>query len=708
MRSISFLAFLPVLVCIVGITYGQPYKWPYPKAKKDSVVDTYFGTTVSDPYRWLEDDSLPATRQWLASQEELTKKWMFNLDMKYDLKKEMGYARLWYGTANKSGKYFFDKMRVFHNAPACLFIKKNIYDDGKIVVDPLEYREGGSRSVEVVNYSPSKDGKYLAFSLMRNGSDWREIRVTSIYPFKKQPDVIKWVKFSPIVWRGNGFYYKRYDPPQEGQVYKAKTVLPKIYYHTLGTNQEEDSLVYQLNDTTSKVYFHSLDNERYLIIEKESHVNSKSRTMIQFWDFQEPNSQPRFLLSANVEIGVFFNIVGKVGEKFLVWTNSKAPNGKLQLFDPTMANKQEDFIPQLQEVLHDVRVIGNKVMAVYLKDIDYRLYTFDKSGRLVHKLEYPHGCSLSGIDGEPSDSSALFYCHSFIVPPIAYHFNVNSFKLKAVEESVVSHNPAQFQMEKVYFTSKDGTKVPMIVAYKNGLKKNGKNPTLLYGYGGYGISYTPFFSNDFIFFMQNGGVIALPCLRGGGEMGRKWHEDGALLKKQNVFNDFIGAAEYLATEKYTNPEKLAIMGGSNGGLLVGAVINQRPDICQVAIAEVGAFDMLRYHKFTIGNAWSSEYGTSEDSVHFRNLYGYSPLHNVKNSTKYPAVLVVTGDHDDRVVPLHSYKFVATLQEKSKGEAPILLYKGVNQGHYVGGESLDAFTFSFIYHNMGIDPLGIKF
>jgi prolyl oligopeptidase len=690
------------------ITLGQPKKTEYPKTHKDTISDNYFGTIVQDPYRWLENDTLPETINWIKEQKTLTDKYVNKIDLKYDIIKDMDFASyINYAAIYKSRNYYFDWYANPNGEPASVYIRKKQLKHPREIIYPNDYKNSTNERVEAKECVVSNDDKFLAFSLSRNGSDWREIRVMTIYPFNKLPDIVKWVKFSSIVWRKNGFYYQRYNEPKKGKEFTEKTEFPKIYYHTIGTTQDQDSLIMDSKDPEAILDFEILENERYLILYKNEEINNKNIKSIQYVDFNEVNPKAKYLITASGSLKSSYNILGTLNNKFVVWNKVNAPNGKIQLFDPIMPNQAIIFIPQTNEILNDAKIIGDKIVCTYLKDIDYKIVTYDKTGKRINTINYPSGCSVSGFEGTSQDSIATFYCTSFIYAPIVYNYNVNSLKVELVEETVMKYNPEQYEMIKVFYESSDGEKIPMVIAYKKGLKRNGLNPTILYGYGGYGSVYTPFYSSNFMYHLENGGIIALPCLRGGGEYGGKWHEAGKNLKKQTVFEDFIAAAEYLIKQKYTSSEKLALMGGSNGGLLVGAVLTQRPDLFKVGIAEVGVYDMLRYHHFTIGSSWQAEYGTSNDSAEFANLYSYSPLHNVSDTNSYPSMLITTGTHDDRVVPMHSFKFTATLQEKNKGTNPTLLYIGNNMGHSGSSDRLNAFIYGFIYDNLKISPLSLS-
>ena len=600
------------------------------------------------------------------------------------------------------GKFYVDFMIDETQKTASLYLKKNISASSDLAIDPADYKNKSSDIVRITDYSISNNNKYIAFGLSYNGSDWNEIRVKSVYPFKNLADHLQWVKFSSIEWQGDGFFYCTYDSVSQANLLTAINRHQKIFYHQLGTAQNEDRLIFSdTTSATSSVQFSVMGQERYLVINHDFSYAGKSYHKVSFIDSQKDgHAITDLILSRN-----YYNVIGVYNGKFLVSSVFPAPNGALYLVAPDSPDQLEEFIPEHKEILKQTTIVGDKIICLYLNDIDNIAVTYDKDGKAVNKIVYPVGSSVEGFEGTPDDSETLFYYHSFLYPPIAYMYDVNTLTAKLVQRTEVLYNFSDFEVRKVYYFSKDGQQIPMIIAGKKGFKLTGDNPTILYGYGGYGISMTPFFNKGFINHLQNGGLLAIPCLRGGGEYGEKWHEQGMLSNKQNVFDDFIAAAEYLKNEHYTSKERLAIMGGSNGGLLIGAVLNQRPDLCQVAVSKMGVFDMLRYQKYTIGYAWEGEYGTSDDSTQFKYIYKYSPLHNVRNMA-YPAVLIITADHDDRVVPMHSYKFIATLQEKNKGHLPVLLLTENNFGHHGGNEMADAAMYAFIYEHLGVNPVSI--
>ncbi|MBY0424604.1 MAG: prolyl oligopeptidase family serine peptidase, partial [Cytophagales bacterium] len=529
----------------------------------------------------------------------------------------------------------------------------------------------------------------------------QEIRVKKIYPFKKLPDVIRGVRFSSICWKGEGFFYSQYDSDQSSAQFSKEVKGPKLYYHRLGTDQAQDQLVYE-NKETTKFDFNVIENESLLLIRTTERLDGKDFGCLLYFDIKDSiTSKYTNFLSYSLNKKNEYNAIGLYKNKILVFTNEKAPRGRLILVDPYPPFERSIFIPQRSEVLVSASIIWDKVVCTYLKDLDYSAMVYDTHGTEVNNIPFPVGAYVEGFQGTSQDSTTLFWYTSLLNPPIAYRYHVRSNSIYLIKTTVVKYDVKDFELVKVYCTSKDGTQIPMIIAKKVGLKLNGKLPTILYGYGGFGIVTTSFFDKGFMNHLHNNGIVAMVALRGGGEYGKDWHENGSGVNKQNSIDDFISAAEYLVSQNYTCKEKLAIMGGSNGGLLVAAVANQRPDICKVMVAEVGVYDLLRSNKYTVGKMVESEYGSIEDSVQFTFLHKYSPLHNISDTANYPAALIITADHDDRVVPMHSYKYAATLQAQNKGKLPILLYTVKDQGHYFWNDQIESYIYAFIYKNLGL-------
>ena len=536
--------------------FAQDGPFNYPTAQLDTITDLYFGKKVADPYRWLENDTLNATKKWLEEEQHLTQKYLDKIVARYDPERQLklnSYKD--FGTLNKTGKYYFDFRGSSDGTPPVLFIKKSIDGNMEQVIDAEDYKNNRTDKAEIKEFNVSEDNKYIAFAIAHNGSDWREIYVRTLYPFRNCNDYLEGIKFSPIEWSGNGFFYMRY--PQAANRLKDKNENGAIWYHHLGEDQKQDKLVFQnMEYPDADISFEKLKKGNCLIIYNKDKADGKVKANRVFAVALENNAT--FSITdtiISVRQPSSFDVIDVYNDKFLVSTRLDAPNGRFLLFDKHKKNKSSVFIPEYHENLHSASVIGNKVVCTYLTDVDYISITFDSLGTAVSKISFPPGCSVSGFVSEDDDSTTIFFHHSFLYPPITYQYNVNDFSVKLVQKTKVAYDAADFEIKKVYYPSKDGTIIPMLVASKKGLNKNGKNPTILYGYGGYGVTMTPFFDPGFIGFMQNGGIMALACLRGGGEYGAEWHKKGSRMNKQNVFDDFIGAAEYLVNENYTVSEK---------------------------------------------------------------------------------------------------------------------------------------------------------
>jgi prolyl oligopeptidase len=677
----------------------------YPETRKDSVTDTYFGEVVADPYRWLEDDRSAETEAWVKAQNMVTYGYLEQIPFRGALKNRltelMDYPK--YGSPSKvAGKYYFYKNDGLQNQ-SVLYELDSLTAEPKVLLDPNKLSDDGTVALSGLSFS--KDGKYLAYSIARSGSDWNEINVMEVATRQLLSDKIEWVKFSGIAWQGDGFYYSAYSKPEAGKEFSNKNEYHKIFYHTIGQAQAQDPIVFENKDFPLRNVGAAVsDDEKYLFI---SETESTSGNSLWLKDLTKAGSKP-ILIAPGFESD--FNVVEHYNGKVYVLTNYNAPNQQLMVFDPAQPQLANwtSIVPESTKVLETASIISGRLFIKYLRDASHHLYAYSTEGEPLHEVELPT-IGTVGISGDMDDNEAFYTFTSYTFPPTIYRYKVAENSAELFRKSEVSFNPEDYVSEQVFYTSKDGTKVPMSITYKKGMKKNGKNPTMLYGYGGFNISLLPSFSTVRIPFLEQGGVYAIANLRGGGEYGETWHKAGTKMQKQNVFDDFIAAAEYLIAEKYTSSKKLAINGGSNGGLLVGATMTQRPELFAVAIPEVGVLDMLRYQKFTIGWAWATDYGTSEESKEmFEYLKGYSPLHNLKEGTRYPATMVTTGDHDDRVVPAHSFKFAATLQKANDGTNPTLIRIDVNAGHGAGkptGKIIDAQTdvWSFVMYNLGMKP-----
>lgn len=677
----------------------------YPETRKTDTIDVYFGTQVADPYRWLEDDNSEETAAWVKAQNDVTNAYLAKIPFRDQVRERLtsmwNYPR--YGVPfKKGGKYFFFKNDGIQNQ-SVLYIQDSLQAEPRVFLDPNKLSEDGTTALGT--YSVSKDGKYFAYAISKAGSDWNEIYVMETETGKQLADKLEWVKFSGISWRENGFYYSRYDKPAGGGVLSSKNEYMKVYYHVVGDPQEKDVLVYENRNYPLRNYgITATEDGRYLVLGESESTSGNS---LYIKDLENP--QAGFVKIAE-GFRFDYSYISNQDGKFLILTNADAPKYRLievDLSSPAPENHRI-IIPEREEVLVSAEVAGGRIVCEYMKDATNRLYVYTTEGSFVHEVNLPGPGTIAGFEGKKDENEAFFAFTSFTYPSTVFVYDILNNTSKVFFDSELDFDPAKYESKQVFYTSKDGTKVPMFIVHKAGLNLDGNNPVYLYGYGGFNVSLTPVFSVSRLLFIEQGGVFAMPNLRGGGEYGEAWHRAGTKLQKQNVFDDFIAAAEFLIAEKYTQPEKIAIAGGSNGGLLVGACMTQRPDLFAVALPAVGVMDMLRFHKFTIGWAWTEDYGSSEDSVQFQYLLGYSPLHNLKPGTCYPATLVTTADHDDRVVPAHSFKFAATLQEHQSCNNPALIRIETNAGHGAGkpvSKMIDEATdiWSFTMYNLGMKP-----
>lgn len=676
------------------------------KAQPLSVIDTIWGIPVADPYRWLEDLNSDTTKAWLNRQVQITQA----EHRKFDGAKMAIYHNLINnGGASfrhyiKKGNYFFEFRTSSRLTSPVLYYHKSINGFGAIAYNTHDF---GKEPLTIEEFEPSIDGKYLAVSLSKAGTDWRTIRVRDLETKNDLSDKIEWVKFSNIAWTEDGFFYSRFKEPPADLVHVAPNAQQQLCFHKLGDLQEDDKVIYTIPDKANSIFhFETTADHRYLILYSITKLNGKLRNAVSYKDLNEGIYAPINLLVATpIEKEIDFNVIGFVNDKFLIATNLDAPRYHVLSCHKDSVNRLEEFIPEYKEVLKSVLRVGDKWLALYFSNGADMLCVFDNKGEMLRGIKFAKGVNVDDFYIE-TETVVGFIQNTFYTPPVAYTLDLSNYEMKISEETKVLYDADIFTTEIVNYKSKDGTEIPMYLTYKKSLKRDKDNPVLLYGYGGFGVSMRPFCSYANIFFMINNGILAVPLIRGGGEFGDEWHKQGKGLNKQNSFDDFIGAAEYLVKNGYTSKEKLAIRGGSNGGLLVGAVLTQRPDLFKAAISNVGVFDMLRYHLFTHGRLIKDEYGFSEDSVEFKNLLGYSPLHNTKSNTDYPATLLLTAENDDRVPPLHSYKFLQALQDSSSNQKPHILYFEKEAGHQ-GSSKIDnrylreAFILAFIYNQMGI-------
>lgn len=705
MKSIYSVIFISATIFITACNQ-QKQQITYPEAKITEVTDVYFGVEVADPYRWLEDDNSSETAEWVTAQNAITLSHLEEIPFRDNMKKR--FETIWnyprYGVPFKKGdRYFYLKNDGLQNQ-SVLYMQENLDAEPMVLLDPNTFSEDGT--IALGNVSPSNDGKYLAYSISRGGSDWNEILVMEIATRKNLTDTIGWVKFSGISWQGKGFYYSAYDAPKPGQALSGSNQFHKVFYHQLGTLQSDDQIVFQDKQNPKRNFQSNVSkDERFLFINE---TQSTSGNALYVKDLSQKNS--KFIQIAD-NFDYDHDPIDNIDDKILVLTNNGAPLKQVVLIDPKNPAREnwKVIIPESDKILRDIELVGNLIFAQYLEDATSKAYFFDFGGTLVHEMQLPGIGTLAGFNGEKGEDTGFYGFASFTFPLSIYKYDLNTHRSELYKRSEVDFNPENYETKQVFFTSKDGVKVPMFIVHKKGLKLNKKNPVLMYGYGGFNVPVTPGFSVSRIPFLEQGGVYVSVNLRGGSEYGDVWHKSGTKMNKQNVFNDFIAAAEYLISEKYTNPDKIAIIGGSNGGLLVGACMLQRPDLFKVAIPIVGVMDMLRYQNFTIGWAWATDYGRSDESEEmFRYLLGYSPLHNIKEGMNYPATLAITADHDDRVVPAHTFKFMAELQSKHKGQNPVLVRIETKAGHGAGKptsklieENTD--LYSFIMYHLGMKP-----
>ena len=680
-------------------------KLTYPETRKDSVVDVYFGEQIADTYRWLEDDLSEETAAWVKAENEVTFAYLDKIPFREALRKQLeekwNYEKIGAPFVEGDFTYYYKNDGLQNQS---VLYRKDKAGKEEVFLDPNTFSKDGTTSLADVSFT--EDGSLFAYAISEGGSDWRKIIVLNAKDKSVVGETLIDVKFSGISWyKNDGFYYSSYDKPT-GSELSAKTDQHKLYYHKLGTSQKEDKVVF--GDKTKRRYVggYVTDDQNYLVI---TTANATSGNELYIQDLNRPNAPIQTIVTG---FDNDYSIIDSKDGKMYIVTNFQAPNQKLMVADvATLANKStwKDVIPETENVLN-LSKAGGYFFANYMKDAVSLVKQFDYNGKLVRDIQLPGLGTASGF-GDKKEAKDLYYSFTnYITPGTIYKMDIASGKSDVYQQPKVKFNPEDYESKQIFYTSKDGTKVPMIITYKKGTKLDGTNPTMLYAYGGFNVSLTPSFSIANAVWLENGGVYAVPNLRGGGEYGKKWHDAGTQMQKQNVFDDFIAAAQYLIDNKYTSSEKLAIRGGSNGGLLVGATMTQRPDLMKVALPAVGVLDMLRYHTFTAGAGWAYDYGTAEDSKEmFNYLKGYSPVHNVKAGVAYPATMITTGDHDDRVVPAHSFKFAAELQAKNDGTNPMLIRIDVNAGHGAGksvqqtiNENADIQAFTL--WNMGVSKL----
>jgi len=705
MKKMALMFVLLSVVLAFAACQKEAAKLAYPATKKVDQVDDYFGTKVADPYRWLEDDNAEEVKQWVQAQNAVTFGYLDTIPFRPKIKDRLtgifNYPR--YSSPFRAGEYYFFTKNDGLQNQAVYYIQKGLEGTPEVFLDPNQLSPDGTVRIGIVGVST--DDRYVALSRSEAGSDWTELRVMEIATKQELPDRVQWVKFSGAAWKGDGFFYSGYDKPAPGEELKGKNEFMKVFYHKLGDPQEKDGIVYEDKEHPLRTYgAGTTEDEKYLFIIL-SEGTSGSEVYIR--DLTKKDAKFGLLVKGFAYDSAPFEVVdGKV----LVYTNVDAPNYRVVLIDPKNPAKEnwQTVIAEKPEVLSGAGTAGGYLFTNYLKDANSKIFQHKLDGTVIREIDLPALGSAGGFGGKRDEKTLFYTFTSFTYPSTIYKFDPATGASEVFRKSEVKFDPADYETKQVFYASKDGTKVPMFIVHKKGLKLDGKNPTFLTAYGGFNISVTPAFSAANIILLENGGVFAEPNLRGGGEYGEAWHKAGMLDKKQNVFDDFIAAAEYLIQEKYTSKNRLAIAGGSNGGLLIGAVMTQRPELFRVAFPAVGVMDMLRYHKFTIGWAWAVEYGSSDNENDFRYLYAYSPLHNFKAGVCYPATMVTSADHDDRVVPAHSFKFAATLQEKHACAAPVLIRIETRSGHGSSNltKAIEDLTdqWSFMFFNMGVKPI----
>jgi prolyl oligopeptidase len=692
-------------VCLLPLASAQSLN--YPNTRRSDQVDDYHGVKVADPYRWLEDDNSAETADWVKAENEVTFDYLdkipYRAKVKHRLEQLYNYTRFT-PPIHRGDFYIFSKNDGLQNQNV-LYIQKGLDGTPELLLDPNKFSTDGTTRLGFSD--ASRDGRYLAYGMSSGGSDWEEARVLDIARKQTLPDDLKWIKASQIAWSGDGgFYYSRYPAPQEGHALSSKNEFHQLYYHKVGTQQSDDELIFEDKKNPERFHFAvTSDDGRYVFLIIADRGTGKKGNALFFHDLA--SSDKKFVPIVADVTDDSFSPLGNVDGKFLIQTDRNAPNSKVVLFDPATSS-WTDIIPEQPNVMDYSGVIGGKIIVSYLKDVVSHVYVYSLTGKLENEIKLPGVGTALAFTGRDTDTNLFFAFTSPIYPLSIFRYDISAKETSIYRApQLPGFNSESYETKQVFYTSKDGTRIPMFITHKKGLALDGKNPTLLYGYGGFNISETPVFRPLVLGLLEQGFIFASANLRGGAEYGEKWHDAGSRTHKQNVFDDFIAAAEWLIANKYTSAEHLAINGGSNGGLLVGAVMNQRPELFRVAVPQVGVMDMLRFQKFTIGWNWISDYGSSDKPDDFKVLYAYSPIHNIRPGVKYPATLITTADHDDRVVPAHSFKYAATLQSLASRDNPVLIRIETKSGHGASSTTkaieITADVYSFIFSNLGITP-----
>jgi prolyl oligopeptidase len=699
-------------VVFLGMTLGAAGSFAqqldYPQTQKVEQVDDYHGTKVADPYRWLEDDNSAETAKWVEAENKVTFGYLEKIPYREQVKKrlEQLYNYPKYSAPFRRGELlFFTKNDGLQNQ-SVVYMQEGLDGVPEVLLDPNKFSADGTTRLGI--FEVSHDGKYAAYSKSVGGSDWQEAYVLDVAGKKDLTDDLKWLKATGISWAGNGFFYSRYDVPEKGHELSSKNEFQKVYYHKLGAPQADDELIYEDKANAQRFqHVEATDDERFALLVITDRGKGKRGDAVYYRDLTKSGKNFTPIISEITDDT--YEVIDNVGDKFLIFTDHGAPNGKVALYDPANPNAPwKDVIPEKPQALGSVQSLGGKLFVTYLKDVASHAYVYSFTGELENEIALPGAGTAAGFAGTRRDTSAFFIYSSFNYPATVFRYDLGAKKASVFNSpEIPNFRPEDYESKEVFYKSKDGTRVPMFLVYRKGLKLDGRNPTLLFAYGGFNITLAPNFNSLRLALLEQGFVYASANLRGGGEYGEKWHEAGTKLRKQNVFDDFIAAAEWLIANKYTSPEHLAINGGSNGGLLVGAVMNQRPELYRVAVPQVGVMDMLRFQKFTIGWNWAADYGSSDNAGEFKALYAYSPLHNIKAGAKYPATLITTADHDDRVVPAHSFKYAATLQTAASHANPALIRIDTKSGHGASSTTkaieTTADIYSFIFWNLGVTP-----
>ena len=687
---------------------GNGGRLTYPATKKVDQVDDYFGTKVPDPYRWLENNDSPEVAAWVEAENKVTFAYLDKIPYRSQLKdrltKLLNYPK--YTAPSRRGEWFvFSKNDGLQNQNV-YYIQRGLDATPELLLDPNKFSADGTSRLGAFSWSPK--GNYVLYGISQGGSDWNDLYVLDVASKKPLNDHLQWIKNGGGSWLGDeGFFYSRYPAPEKGKELYSKNEFQTVYYHKLGTPQSEDELIYEDKEHSQRFQGVGVtEDQRFAILSVSERGKGKDGNALSFRDLSKGDKAFTPIVADITNDS--FGVLDDIGDKFLIRTNHGAPNGKVVLYDPA-TKTWKDVLPERPEPLEGSGTAGGKLFATYLKDVTTRAYVYSLDGKLENEITLPGLGTAGGFGGRNDDKFVFYSFSSFNAPPAIYQYDIATRKssvFRTVE--IPGFNANDYEVKQVFYNSKDGTRVPMFLTYKKGIKLDGNNPTLLYGYGGFNITTNPSFSSLRLALLEQGVVYASANMRGGGEYGEKWHEAGTKLKKQNVFDDFIAAAEYLIKERYTSSAKLAIDGASNGGLLVGAVANQRPDLFRAVHQHAGVMDMLRYHTFTIGWNWAADYGRSDaNEAEFKALYAYSPVHNIKRGTKYPSILVTTADHDDRVVPAHSFKYAAALQAAQVGTDPILIRIDTKSGHGASSTTKQleqtADIYSFIFYNLGVTP-----